>query len=93
MKHVNVKFYKAHPDGVIWKKLTIDDKYINKLVTFYTSNHISKRCWEEKNFNSTWKYRIFQHEYQGQVKMHIYFYLTYNKFPLQFVFIYSIYLT
>ena len=32
MKHVNFQIYRAHPDGVIWKKLTIDDKYINKRV-------------------------------------------------------------
>ena len=28
--HVNFQLYKAHLDGVIWKELTSDDKYINK---------------------------------------------------------------
>ena len=27
IKHVNFHLYRAHPDGVIWKKPTIDDKY------------------------------------------------------------------
>ena len=31
MKHVNFQLYSAHPD-VIWKKLTIGDKYINKRI-------------------------------------------------------------
>ena len=35
MKHVNFQLYRAHPDGVIWKKLTIDDKYINKRVWLF----------------------------------------------------------
>ena len=26
------QLYRAHPDGVIWKKLTTDDKYIKKRV-------------------------------------------------------------
>ena len=30
MKHVNFLLYRAQPDKVIWKKLTIDNKYINK---------------------------------------------------------------
>ena len=30
--HIYFKLYTAHPDGVIGKKLTIDDKYINKPV-------------------------------------------------------------
>ena len=30
MKHVDFQLYRAYPDGVIWKKLTIDDKYKNK---------------------------------------------------------------
>ena len=32
MKHVNFQLYRTHPDGVIWKKLTIDNQYINKWV-------------------------------------------------------------
>ena len=30
IKHANFQLYRAHPDGVISKKLTIGDKYINK---------------------------------------------------------------
>ena len=57
IKHVNYRscqLYGAHPDGVIWKKLTIDEKYINKRVlqTFYTLNYVSKRCWKEKNYSN-----------------------------------------
>ena len=26
MKHGNFQLFRAYPDGVIWKKLTIDDK-------------------------------------------------------------------
>ena len=36
--------------------------------------------------------RIFQHQYQEQVKMCIYLHLFHDWFPLEFVFIYSIYL-
>ena len=25
IKHVNFQLYRVHPDGVIWKELTIDD--------------------------------------------------------------------
>ena len=32
MKHVNFQLYRTHPDEVIWKKLTIGNKYINKRV-------------------------------------------------------------
>ena len=32
IKHVNIQLYRAHPDGVIWKKMTISDKQINKQV-------------------------------------------------------------
>ena len=32
MEHVNFQLYRAHPDGAIWKKLTTDDKYIEKRV-------------------------------------------------------------
>ena len=35
MKHVSFQLYRAHPEGVIWKKLTIDDKYINKQVWLF----------------------------------------------------------
>ena len=31
-KHVSFQLHRAHTDGVIWKKLTIDDKYTNKQV-------------------------------------------------------------
>ena len=31
-KHVSFQLHGAHTDGVIWKKLTIDDKYTNKQV-------------------------------------------------------------
>ena len=31
-KRVNFQLYRAHLDGIIWKKLTIDDNYINKRV-------------------------------------------------------------
>ena len=30
IKHVNFQLYKARHDGVIWKKCTIHNKYINK---------------------------------------------------------------
>ena len=32
MKHINFQLYRANPDGVIWKKLVIGNKYINKQV-------------------------------------------------------------
>ena len=31
MNHVIFQLYMEHPDRVIWNKLTLDDKYINKL--------------------------------------------------------------
>ena len=40
-----------------------------------------------KNFN-----RIFQHQYQRQVKICVYLYLFHGWFPLEFVFICSIFL-
>ena len=30
IKHVNFQFYRAHPDRIIWEKMTIDDKYITQ---------------------------------------------------------------
>ena len=35
IKPVNFQLYRAHPDEVIWKKVTIDDKRVG---LFYTSN-------------------------------------------------------
>ena len=35
MKHVNFQLYRAHLNGIIWGKLTIDDKYINKRVWLF----------------------------------------------------------
>ena len=32
IKQVNFQLYRTRPDGVFWKKLTIDGKYINKRV-------------------------------------------------------------
>ena len=32
IKHVNFQLYSGHTDRVIWKKVTIDDKYINKQI-------------------------------------------------------------
>ena len=43
IKHANFQLYRAHPDGVIWKKPTIDGKYKQTSFTFCTSNDVSKR--------------------------------------------------
>ena len=44
IKHVNIQLYRAHPDGVIWKK-NDNKRQANKQtsLTFYTSNDVSKR--------------------------------------------------
>ena len=35
MEHVNFQLYRAHPNLVIWKKLKIVDKYINKRICVF----------------------------------------------------------
>ena len=40
----NFQLYRAHPDGVIWKNLTIDNKYINKRV-WLSAAGLSKYIW------------------------------------------------
>ena len=40
IKHVNFQLYRAYPDGVIRKKLTIGDKYVKKDLDFL----YSKQC-------------------------------------------------
>ena len=47
-------------------------------------NHVLVR-----NFNSTWKNRIFQHQHQRKIKLYIYLHLFHGWFPLELVFIYS----
>ena len=58
IKYANFQLYRVHPDRVIWKKLTIDDKYIYKQMslTFYTSNDVPKRCREEKNIRALMRF-------------------------------------
>ena len=43
IKHVNFHLYKAHPDEVIWKKLTIGEKHINKRVRLFIHHICLKR--------------------------------------------------
>ena len=41
MKRTNVQLFRPYRDGVILKKLTIEDRYIKKTsTTFYTSNDV-----------------------------------------------------
>ena len=35
MKHTNIQLFKPYPDGVILKKLTIKDRYIEKRVQLF----------------------------------------------------------
>ena len=48
IKHGNFQLYRAHPEGVIWKKLTIDDKYINKRVLIFMHQTMSLNGVEKK---------------------------------------------
>ena len=56
MKHVNFQLYRAHPDGVIWKKMTIDDKYINKRVWIFT--HQTMFVSDIKKKKLLWRYDV-----------------------------------
>ena len=35
IKHVNFQLYSAYPEGVIWKKMTIDDEYVSDRIRFF----------------------------------------------------------
>ena len=48
IKHVNFQLYRTHPDEIIWNKLTIDDKYINKRVWFIIHQAMSVSGAEKK---------------------------------------------
>ena len=49
IKHVNFLFYRAHPDGFIWKKTdNWQQLFKQKIFTFYTSKDVSKWFWEGK---------------------------------------------
>ena len=56
MKDGNFPLYRAHPDEVIWSKLKIGDKYINKQVwlfihqTMFVSRLGSKNCYDVMKF-------------------------------------------
>ena len=55
MKHFNFQIDRVHLDGVILKKLAIDNKYVNKQrLTFYTSKDVCKRCREQKILLRSW---------------------------------------
>ena len=54
------------------------------LITFHVTLTMFMKL---RNFNSAWKNRIFQQEYQREVKMCIYMCLSYDWFPLEFIFI------
>ena len=44
-----------HLDGVVWKKLTIDEKYINKPVSLFIHQNTSLSVVEKKKlFGSNW---------------------------------------
>ena len=48
IKHVNFQIYRVHTGGIIWKKVTIDDKYINKRVWLFTYQAMSLSVVEKK---------------------------------------------
>ena len=68
MEYVYFQFYRAHPDGVIWKKLTIDDKCINNGVslfihqTIFVSSVEKKNCYDvnEVHTSAKWEFNYFQ---------------------------------
>ena len=43
IQHVNFQLSRAHPDRVIWIKLTTDDKYINKKVWLFIHQKMLRR--------------------------------------------------
>ena len=43
IQHVNFQLSRAHPDRVIWNKLTTDDKYINKKVWLFIHQKMLRR--------------------------------------------------
>ena len=43
IKHDNFQLYSAHPDRVIWKILTNDDKYINEQLRLFIHHMCLKR--------------------------------------------------
>ena len=60
IKHVDFQLYRAHPERVIWNKLTADDEHINKGIRTFIHQTMSlsgveKEKFLERNFNSVWK--------------------------------------
>ena len=51
IQHVNFQLYRAHHEGVTWKKLITDDKYINKRVCLFINQTMSLRRVEKKNYS------------------------------------------
>ena len=44
MEHIYFQLYRAHLDGVIWKKPKIDDKHYKQTsLYFYASNDVCKQ--------------------------------------------------
>ena len=51
MKHTNIQLFKPYPDGVILKKLTIEDRYIKKRVQFlYIKQCVFPKLLRRKNY-------------------------------------------
>ena len=51
--HANFPLYRAYPARVIWKKLTTDDKYVNKRVQLFIhqTRCLSNMTYQEKNIS------------------------------------------
>ena len=48
INHVSFQLYRAHPDEVIWRKVTIDDKHISNQVGLFIHQTMSSSGVEKK---------------------------------------------